>query len=85
VTLHDELGRRWHLRPNGALVAAPVHARTSILVYNTGSRSVELVRGALPAEVEGSRVVAIEAVLHNPGCGEGHGFAATSDVVRVAL
>jgi hypothetical protein len=58
-------GEEHYLRPTGSWSAGvPADARTSLLVFPTGSRSIHLVEARIPAELRGARV---SAWLHNPG------------------
>ena len=46
----DARGRIFSLRPTGELVAGErALARPAVLVYNSGTRSIELFSGTLPA------------------------------------
>lgn len=82
IVARDERGRRWHLRPTGEPSPTRVRARTSLLLYNTGERAIELYRGPLPAAPDGARIVEVEACLVNPGAAGPEGFSAASEVVR---
>lgn len=86
VQVVDAKGRKWYLRPTGDLVRGdPVHARAAILLYNTGTRTIELMHGVLPEMVDGAKLVELRAVLKNPN-GEGDDpLASTSDEVVLAL
>jgi len=65
VELVDQDGASWSLRPTGeAAPGTSVRARSSILLFPTGARSIELLRTALPADVH---VRSVRAVLLNPG------------------
>ncbi len=65
VEVVDAQGESWFLRPMGSLVRGErVHARTSILLYPTGNRPIQMLEATLPAELDASR---IEARLFNPG------------------
>lgn len=78
----DARGRVWSLRPNGELAqGARVLARPGLLLYASGSRSIELVRSTLPAESDGSPLVEVRAVLRNPGVEAEDDFADASAVV----
>ncbi|NOT29959.1 MAG: hypothetical protein HOP15_05870 [Planctomycetes bacterium] len=58
-------GRELYLRPTGSWVrSAPLDARTSLLVFPTGTSSIQLLEAPVPAELRGAEV---RAWLHNPG------------------
>lgn len=58
-------GRELYLSPPGTWTpSGPLDARTSLLIFPTGTRSIELVEARVPAELRGARV---SAWLHNPG------------------
>ena len=77
----DVRGRAWSLRPNGELAeGSGVLARPGLLVYASGSRSIELARLAVPAEADGSPIVEVRAVLRNPGAVAEDEFADASAV-----
>ena len=83
IEARDERGRSWFLRPTGEVSPTPVHARTALLLYNTGERAIELYRGEPPTTPDGARVVEIEACLVNPGAAGPEGFAAASEAARL--
>ena len=56
-------------------------ARPGLLLYASGTRSIELVRSTLPAELDGSPLVEVRAVLRNPGVEGEDEFADESAVV----
>jgi len=58
-------GEELYLSPPGAwLRAPPLDARTSLLIFPTGTRAIELIEARVPAELHGANVT---AWLHNPG------------------
>jgi hypothetical protein len=58
-------GQRWFLAPDGTFTRrAELTARRSLLLYPTGTRTIELVRAELPREFAGAT---LHAVLANPG------------------
>ena len=81
VQVQDRAGRLWTMRPTGTFTTdAEVVARSSILLFPTGTRSIELVRGQVPERLDG---VLVRAVLRNPGArGE---FLFTSACAEVAV
>ncbi|MFN0008625.1 MAG: hypothetical protein ACKVXR_12040 [Planctomycetota bacterium] len=82
----DTRGRLWSMRPTGELAAGPqVLARPGLLLYESGTRSLELLRLELPDEVDGSRIVEVRAVLRNPGVIGEDEFADVSAVVVASL
>jgi hypothetical protein len=86
VSATDALGRTYSLRPSGELTdAAEVSARRSILVYDTGTRAIELCKFSLPARGNSERWVELRAVLLNPTFEADDPFAFVSDEVRRAL
>ena len=71
------------VEPTGGFVAKPdLLARSSILLFPTGTRKIELVRGQLPGDVEG---VEMRAVLRNPGAVGEYLFSPACEEVRVGL
>ena len=73
VWLEDPSGQRWFLRPDGSFVRrAELTARSSLLLHPTGTRTIELVRAALPPEFAGGT---LHAVLANPGSTRSAGAA----------
>jgi hypothetical protein len=58
-------GEELYLSPPGAWRrSAPLDARTSLLIYSTGTRSIELIEARVPDELRGAKLT---AWLHNPG------------------
>jgi hypothetical protein len=58
-------GEELYLSPTGSWKAAgPLDARTSLLIFPTGARSIELLAAPVPAELRGAE---LEVWLHNPG------------------
>jgi hypothetical protein len=82
VQATDDRGRIWSLRPTGELVGGGrTLARPGVLLYNPGTRTIELMRGTLPPEAEGAALVELRAVLRNPGSEGEHVFADVSEEV----
>ncbi len=81
LRLIDADDRSFTLRPNGELDASCVaRARIGLLLYDSGSREVELCRMAIPAHPSGGRWASATARLLNPGSrGEGIEWEAVSD------
>jgi hypothetical protein len=76
----DERARTWWMRPNGDMVQdARVRARVEILLYDTGTRTIELARFRVPETIEGSRLRSLRAVLRNPRSMNDHLYALASD------
>ncbi len=68
VRLTDSAGAAFSLRPTGELDAdARARARVRLLLYDSGTREVELMRGTLPAHPAGLEWAQISAQLLNPG------------------
>jgi len=85
VSLTDDRGRTWYVRPTGELVLGRVvHARTGILL-SSGTRAIDLVRRAVPDELDGARPVELHAVLLNPASLAGDAFAMVSAEVVLKL
>ena len=61
------------LRPTGELVReGDAIARPGMLLYHSGTRTIELMRGRLPEAIDGARIVELRVQLLNPGsAGEG--------------
>lgn len=71
-------GQRWFLAPDGIFTRrAELTARRSLLLYPTGTRTIELVRADLPREFAGATLF---AVLANPGAPRASG--AVGEAVR---
>jgi putative flippase GtrA len=82
----DARGRTWSVRPTGDLVeGAGALARPDLLLYNSGTRPVELYRGTLPARIDGADLVEVRAVLRNPGASDENAFSDASDEVVARL
>lgn len=82
VQVLDEQGRTWSMRPNGELIQdLQVQARVALLLYDTGTRAIELVRTRLPESIDGARITSMRAVLRNPNSANEHAFAMASDAV----
>lgn len=83
IQLLDEAGALWSLKPTGGFTRSPgLLARSSILLFPTGSRHIELVRGELPDGVDAKE---LRAVLRNPGAVGELLFSPACDEVRVGL
>ena len=83
VQVRDTRGELWSLRPTGTLERRPdLVARSSILLFPTGSRQVELLSVELPEGFAGSTV---QAVLRNPGALGETDFDTASRTVETAL
>lgn len=86
VQLKTNDGRTFSLRPTGELApSTTVQARTSLLLYDTGARGIELMRGKLPDAPTGTKWIELRAVLRNPEATGEDPFAFVSDEVVVAL
>jgi hypothetical protein len=60
-----EDGSELYLRPTGSWArSAPLDARTSLLLFPTGTSSIELIDARVPEELRGAEV---KVWLHNPG------------------
>jgi len=65
VRLTDSQGVDWYLRPTGDwTLSEVVDARTSLLLFPTGTRSIRLLQADLPPNAARGRIT---ARLHNPG------------------
>ncbi|MDZ4772835.1 MAG: hypothetical protein SGI72_06830 [Planctomycetota bacterium] len=74
------------LRPTCEASDSPdVDARTGVLLYDTGSRGVELVRGRFPKAPEGTTWKELRAVLRNPGSRGNDPFALVSSELRTRI
>ena len=86
VQLKTSDGRLFSLRPTGeAAPSSTVQARTRLLLYDTGARGIELMRGKLPEPPVGTRWIELRAVLRNPEATGEDSFAFVSEEVVVAL
>jgi hypothetical protein len=86
ILLIDAKGRLWSMRPTGELAEGPgVLARPGLLLYESGTRSLEVLRIDLPKEVNGSPIVEVRGVLRNPGAAGEDPFADVSSVVFAHL
>jgi hypothetical protein len=82
ILVIDANGRLWSIRPTGELAEGPgVLTRPGLLLYESGTSSLEVLRIHLPAEVNGSPIVEVRGVLRNPGAGGDDLFADVSAVV----
>ncbi|MBI5365029.1 MAG: hypothetical protein HZA53_17765 [Planctomycetes bacterium] len=80
ITALDERGRTWWVRPTGELAeAGPLSARSEILLYDTGTRAVDVFEGAFPKPADGARVTELRAWLVNPEAVEDQPFAAVGE------
>jgi len=80
VRAEDEQGRSWWLSPTGRWSdARPVAARLELLLHDTGTRSIDLVRLEPPETLGGARVTSIEARLVNPAAAGDQPFAWVSE------
>ena len=80
VTLRDERGRTWWMRPTGELVLeGPLSARSELLLYDTGTRMVDLLRSPAAAAPDGARIVEARAWLVNPDAAQEHAFSAVGE------
>jgi hypothetical protein len=65
LTLRDEAGITYNMRPTGEWVPAnSIDARVDLLLYDTGPSSILLARAELPLPLEG---MTLTARLHTPG------------------
>lgn len=86
VSLVTSDDRRMSLRPTCEAVDSPdVSARTGVLLYDTGSRGVELMRGKFPDPPPGTTWKELRAVLRNPGSHGDDSFALISSELRSTL
>ncbi|MBL8860836.1 MAG: hypothetical protein JNK02_02395 [Planctomycetes bacterium] len=81
IRLHDDAERAWTLRPTGELdPTCRARARIGLLIYDSGTREIELCRVGLPAHPTGGRWMRATARLLNPGsAGAGGVWEAVSD------
>jgi hypothetical protein len=79
----DAKGQRWNLRPNGEWSRlTSVVARSTVMLFHTGERSIRLVEAPLP---EGGGPFELRAVLRNPGAtGESVFCSCSSEALAVA-
>lgn len=83
VVLVDSGGRLWSVLPTGAVREGPMEMiRTSILLFRTGVRAIELAAGDFPSGME---VVELRAVLRNPLARFEHPFAVASEQISVPI
>lgn len=86
VSLATADGRWLSLRPTCEAVESPeIDARTNVLLYDTGSRGVELMRGRFPEPPAGTHWTELRAVLRNPGSHGNDPFALVSTELRASL
>ncbi len=85
IRLQDDAGRAFTLRPTGELdPTATARTRLALLLYDSGTREMELCRMTLPPHPAGGRWVSATARLLNPGShGEGDPWEAVSDRASV--
>jgi len=83
VVLRDSSGRQWSLEPTGRVHEdATAMMRTSILLFPTGDRAIELAAGSWPADLD---IVELRAVLRNPLARGEHHYSSVSEAVVVPL
>lgn len=83
VQARDPHGALWSLRPNGSWEPrSSLLARTSVLLFHTGERSIRLLDAEAP-DFEGP--IEIRAVLRNPGAAGESLFTACSDEAIAVL
>ena len=83
VLLRDSAGRQWSVEPTGRLrEGMTAMMRTSILLFPTGDRSIELAAVSWP---EGLDIVELRAVLRNPLAGGEHPYSVASEAVIVPI
>jgi hypothetical protein len=76
-------GELWSLRPTGEAAPDPtLISRSSILLFPTGMRRIELLNVSLPSELDPTE---IRAVLLNPGAQSDVGFGPASTEVVVPV
>ncbi|HUR27402.1 MAG TPA: hypothetical protein VM509_04395 [Planctomycetota bacterium] len=77
VVLIDSKGQKWSVLPTGTVrKGANSMMRTSLLLFSTGERKIDLAAGEFPA---GFDIVEMEAVLRNPQARGEHKFALSSE------
>jgi len=85
VWLETADGHTWSMRPTGRFTdKVSTFARTNLLIYPTGGRSIALASFALH-ELDGSRPIRVSAVLVNPGSRDDRDFWGVSGEVVVDL
>lgn len=83
VLAHDREGRTWSLRPTGEFeLDGGTLARTELLLFATGTRSVRLVEAVVPDELRGGELT---VSLRNPGAAGEFEFARCSAEVRLLI
>ena len=83
VILRERNGQLWSVLPTGALRSgASGLMRTSILLFHTDVRAIELAAGDLPDDLD---VVEIRVVLRNPLARAEHPFAMASETVSLEV
>ena len=83
VMLLDSGGRLWSVLPTGSVKeGATGMMRTSVLLFHTGDRTMELASGELPSGLD---VVELRAVLRNPLARAEHPFALASEQVSAPI
>lgn len=79
-----EQGKTWYLDPTGAFhEERPLLARAYLMLYTTGERPIELIRGRIPQSAP--RLVELSAVLRNPRAQGLHSFSFASAEKSVLL
>jgi hypothetical protein len=86
VEIRDENGGAWALRPTGVPEREDaVYARTELLLYASGTRSIRLMVAPIDTLPEGARPIEVRARLDNPGATGDHRFAAISAEATLRL
>ena len=78
-------GSTWSLRPTGRFDSVATLARTNLLIYPTGGRSIALASFTLPPAAPGAGPRRLRAVLVNPGSRDERDFWNVSDEVEREL
>lgn len=83
IQIEDARGDLWSLTPTGEFQRRPhLTARRSVLLFPTGTRSIELMRATIPPELE---AVNLLALLRNPGARGSLGVDAACKEIIVPL
>ena len=83
VEARDRAGKAWFMRPTGEFTAdAGVLARTHILLFPTGNRSVRVAHGQIPAELQACE---LRVALRNPSARGADPFTTVGNVFAVSF
>jgi len=83
VIVIDAKGEEWYLRPTGTLTRTKdILARPDLLLFQSGTRSLDLIRAKIPSRVNAVEIV---AALRNPGTEKTFALSRVGSEARLEL